>query len=145
MSEDTDRSFLSNAHLLVAGIRVYTHREGRPPAVEDIAEFLKTTPELIYHTANRLEKEGVVKGIRTSFETKLYIADTSKLKDLDEDTIPDLDEEIKKTRARKQEEQEKLGALFSASEIEKRRKQKMADLEKKMKDGMGKPKSPFND
>ncbi len=145
MSKDEDRSFLSQAYLIVAGIRVFTHREGKPPSAEELAEFLKTSTELIYHMANRLEREGILRSVKTSFETKYYLKAPHKLKDLPEEAIPDLDEEIQKVRARKKKEQKKLDATFAAKEIRHRQKERMAELEKKMKKGLSRPKSPWAD
>jgi DNA-binding MarR family transcriptional regulator len=145
VNENDERSFLEQAHLVVAGIRVFMHREAKPPAVEELAAFLKTTPELIYHMANRLEKEGIIRSVRTSFETKLYLRDPSKLRDLPEDAIPALDEEMRKKLKQKKAEQEKLGAALSADVIKRRQAQRMAELEKKMKEGLGKPRTPWKD
>ena len=144
MTCSSDRSFLEQAHLIVSGIRVFSHREGKPPSVEELADFLRTTPELIYHSTNRLEKEGVVHTVRTSFETKLYLRDPGKLRDLPEGTIPDLDEEIRRRRELKKAEQEKLGTTFSAEAVKRRQAKKLAELEKKMKKGLGGPRTPWS-
>ncbi len=145
MTESIDQSFLQQAHLVVAGIRVFVHREGKTPSVEELADFLKTTPELIHHATNRLEKEEVLRPIRTSFETKLYIRDLSKLRDLPEEVIPDLDEEIKKKRAERKTDQVKLEAMFSAETIKLRQAKKLAALEKKMRKDLHGRRKPWAD
>ncbi|MCU0611863.1 MAG: hypothetical protein MUE60_08760 [Candidatus Eisenbacteria bacterium] len=138
-----DRSFLSQAHLIAAGVRVFVHREGKPPSVEELAEFLHTTPELVYHMVNRLEHEEVLRTVRTSFETKVYLRRPENLRDLPEQTIPELEDEMRKHRERKREEQEKLGATLSASAVKRRQQERLADLERKMKEGLGKKKPPW--
>ncbi|MBN1424843.1 hypothetical protein JXA88_09830 [Candidatus Fermentibacteria bacterium] len=138
-----DRSFLTQAHLTVAGVRVFMHREGTPPSVEELAEFLRTTPELVYHMVNRLEQEEVLRTVRTSFETRVYLRKPENLRDLPEQTIPELEDEMRKHRERKREEQEKLGASLSAAAVKRRQQERLADLERKMKEGLGKKKPPW--
>ncbi len=138
-----DRSFLAQAHLIVAGVRVFMHREGAPPSVEDLAEFLRTTPELVYHIVNRLEQEEVLRTVRTSFETKIYLRKVHKLRDLPEQTIPELEEEMRRHREKKREEQEKLSAGLSAEAVRRRQQERLAELERKMKEGLGKRKPPW--
>ena len=145
MTENVDRSFLQQAHLVVAGIRVFVHREDKAPSVEELADFLKTTPELIHHATNRLEKEEVLRPVRTSFETKLYIRDLSKLRDLPEEVIPDLDEEIQKKKEEREADQEKLEAMFSVETIKLRQAKKLAALERKMKKGLRSRQKPWAD
>jgi len=140
---DDDRSFLSQAHLIAAGVRVFAHREGKPPSAEELAEFLHTTPELVYHMVNRLEQEEVLRTVRTSFETKVYLRKPEKLRDLPEQTIPELEEEMHKQRERKREEQEKLSAGLSAAAVKRRQQERLAELERKMKEGLGRKKPPW--
>lgn len=138
-----ERTFLTQAHLIVAGVRVFAHREGTPPSVEDLAEFLHTTPELVYHMVNRLEQEEVLRTVRTSFETKVYLRKPERLRDLPEQTIPELEEEMRKHREKKKEEQERLEAGLSASAVKRRQHERMAELERKMKEGLGRKKPPW--
>jgi len=145
MTENGDRSFLQQAHLVVAGIRVFAHREGKAPSVEELAGFLGTTAELIHHATNRLEKEEILRLVRTSFETKLYIRDPSKLSDLPEEVIPDLDEEIQKKREERKTDQERLEGMFSAETIKLRQAKKIAALEKKMKKDLRGRRKPWTD
>ena len=145
MAENVDRSFLQQAHLVVVGIRVFVHREGKAPSVEELADFLKSTPELIHHTTNRLEKEEVLRPVRTSFETKLYIRDLSKLHDLPEEVIPDLDQEIQKKREERKTDHKKLEAMFSAETIKLRQAKKLAALEKKLRKGPRSRRKPWAD
>jgi len=117
------RAGYEEGHLVVAAIRVLAHRqEGRPPTVEEIALLLKLSREWVGVLVNALEREGAVRALTGPFETRVEIADASRLEDLPRGaSSAGVDEELKEFAARKREEEEKLSKLFGGASASKQR------------------------
>jgi DNA-binding Lrp family transcriptional regulator len=125
------RAGYDEGHLVVAAIRVLAHRqEGRPPTVEEIAELLKLSREWVGVLVNALERAGAVRALTGPFETRVEIADASRLEDLPRGaSSAGVDEELKEFAEKKRQEEEKLKHLFGggAASREREKLDRMAD------------------
>lgn len=128
-------------HLVVAAVRVLTHQHsGRPPTVEEISKLLSLSREWAGVLVSALEKAGVVRALTGPFETRVEIADHTRLEALPRgDTAGGVDEELKEFSKKKQEEEEKLRGLFTGGEAERKKKDKMGRLADELKGWKPKP------
>jgi hypothetical protein len=132
-------------HLMVAALRLFIHREGRPPSVRDLSDMLEISTETGHYLCNRLEHLGAVKVIEAAFDEKVYLADHLKLEELPKEekasTFEAEVQEYKEGRERQQEEIKQRRALH-----EDKKKDLFSDLEKQLKEGLHKPKkNPLDD
>ena len=76
-------------HLMVAAIRVLTHRDGTPPAVESASELVHLAREQGYRICNKLNELGIIRILEGPFGTKLDILEHALLEDIP-DMAPDI-------------------------------------------------------
>ena len=62
-------------HLIVAGIRVMAHREGRPPLLDDVAAEIGMPADLVRVLVLEMEKLGILRQLTAAFETRLAVDD----------------------------------------------------------------------
>jgi hypothetical protein len=132
----TDASMASlyqNGHLVVAAIRVLTHRRNGPPSVDAVTELLNFSPEQANLLCSKLHELGIVECLEGGFGTRLFVRDHVKLEDLpDEAQTPAFAEAIKKF----QEEKKSLTRKVDAIKAEQAEKKKAlhAELEKQLRE-----------
>lgn len=128
-------------HLLVAAVRVLSHRNsGRPPTVEEIAELAGISMEWAGVLVASLERGGIVRTLTGPFETRVEIKSHLGLEDLPrKDSTAGVDEELKEFAAQKREEEEKLGKLFSSGDPLKKAQDKMGKMAEQLKSYKPKP------
>jgi hypothetical protein len=131
-----------DGHLVVAAVRVLSHRGGgRPPTVEEIAELLKLSREWVGVLVAALERAGVVGTVTGPFETRVEVREHQELEGLPRgDSTAGVDEELREFSAKRRQEEEKLRNLFSTGQPLKDQEKKMGDLADKLKGY--KPKGP---
>lgn len=134
------------AHLLLAGIRVLSHREGRPPTPEELAELLEQSASAVRLQLTFLEDRGAVALVKSAFETHCEIRDHLQVEQLPEESGPEISEDLKDFDRRKKAEAEKMAHLFDSGEHEDEQRRKMD----KMGDELDafrkkKPTNPFGD
>ncbi len=76
------RDLYEQAHVFVAGIRVYEHLHGRPPGLKGLADMLKISEEELSLLARKLQDRAVIGVITTGAEVRYSIADHVKIEDL---------------------------------------------------------------
>lgn len=76
------RDLYEQAHVFVAGIRVYEHLHGRPPGLKGLADMLKISEEELSLLARKLQDRAVIGVITTGAEVRYSIADYVKIEDL---------------------------------------------------------------
>jgi DNA-binding Lrp family transcriptional regulator len=133
-------------HVIVAGARVLTHRDGRAPTDEDIAELLGMPTEEVLLWVRGLERHGVVKLIKTPFDQRVDIVDHTRLETLPRSHDPNvLKEEIEAFQERTEAHQEELQKLLGENPDDKlkARTSKLSEELKRFKSG-GRPRSPFD-
>lgn len=141
-----DRPSQSQAHLLVAAVRVLGHTLGRPPAVEEIAALIHYSPELAGHLVRALESCDIVLTIRSPFDLRVEVRDHRKIEELPvEDTGPGLQDEVEEFHERFQQKQKELQNLFDAGEHEERKKKRLAGLDAELENFKSPRRNPFGD
>jgi hypothetical protein len=117
-------------HLLVAGVRVLTHRnQGRPPTVEEIAELIGLSREWTGVMVSSLERAKVLHTLTGPFETRVEIADHLALEKLPrQEAAAGVDEELRQFAKKKRREETQLKNLFSSGKAIKDRDKKIDDI-----------------
>ena len=89
-------SLYDEAQILIAGVRLFQHREQRMPATREVAEFIRFSVESVYHLSNRLEKIGVLEIVRGAFEERICLKEPWKAELLrEEQSGPEIAEDIR--------------------------------------------------
>lgn len=125
----------STAHLFVAAIRLFEHRNTRPPSIEEISEMLLFSLEQGNHISNRLKEAGVLKIMQGAFGNKLFVEDHLKIEEIPRETTGTrLDEELQKFQQSQKGFSDKIESI-KAQQAEKK-KSLFAELEKNLKKGL---------
>jgi hypothetical protein len=123
------------AHLIVAAVRVLTHKTGRPASIEEIAELLGWSVELAGHLVRALEARQIVRTIRSPFDVRVEVDDHRGIEALPlEDRGPGLQDEVEKFHEQFKKKQEALQNLFDSGEVEAKKKERLANLDKELRD-----------
>lgn len=121
-------------HLLVATIRVLTHRGGRPPTVAETAAEIGLSIEIAHHLVRRLQAARILRAVETPFEARLVIEDHTRLEQVARDESgPTVASEFEMFRDKQREKQSELDKLFADGGIDKRRQEETRALEEKFK------------
>jgi hypothetical protein len=138
-----------DGHLVVAAVRVLSHRETKPPRPEDIAEMLGLPLDFARNLVVALGRLGILKVMENPFEIRVELSDHALLEDLPRGSeAPTIKAELDSFIQRKKREVEETEKMLSLDEIEKKKKEKISRLEDEMKKMKGKPKfkpGPFPD
>ena len=133
-------------HLIVAAIRILSHREGTLPGYDETAEMLRMQPETLRMKVSELETAGVLMRVESAWDVHLEIRDHLLLEELEpEAQTAAMEDELAAFDLRKQEEAERMSRLFSDGDHEKRLREKIDEMD----DGLfrhqrGKPANPFD-
>jgi hypothetical protein len=123
-----------DGHLIVAAVRVLSHKAAKPPTPEDIADLLGLAPEFARNLVVALGEEQILKVVVNPFEIRAEVGDYAKLEDLPaESTAPTIQDELDDFVKRKQEAVEETERMLNLDEIEKKKKEKLSRLEDEMK------------
>jgi DNA-binding MarR family transcriptional regulator len=129
-------------HLVVAAIRVLSHRLSRPPTLHEAGELLGFSPEFTGQVLRRLEDMGVVRTLRSAFDDRFEIIDSLALEELPkEEKTPGMEADLEDFEKRYREKQEKLEHLFGSDELDKQKKDKIRSMEDELKSFKGKKKT----
>lgn len=136
----------NEAHLLLAGIRVLNHLNGRSPTPEEIADLLQMSPSAVRLQLTFLEDQGSAALVKSAFETHAEVRDHSLVEELPEDGGPEISEDLRAFDRRKSEEAEKMARLFDSGEHEKKQKEKISKMGDELSDfRKKKPTNPFGE
>jgi DNA-directed RNA polymerase sigma subunit (sigma70/sigma32) len=136
----------SEAHLLLAGIRVLDHLSTRPPTPAEIAELLQMSESEIRLQLSLLHDLGAVLLVDSAYETHAEIKDPSCVETLAEKDGPAISEDLAAFDRMKEEEAEKMANLFDSGEHEVRRQKKISDMDEELKGfRRNRPPNPFGD
>jgi hypothetical protein len=128
------RPSYEDGHLIVAAVRLLSHRAAKPPTPEDIAELLGLAPDFARNLVIALGDEGVLRVVENPFEIRAEVGDHLKLEDLPKASeVPSIQSELDEFVKRKKKVVEETEKMLSMDEIEKKKKEKMSKLEEEMK------------
>lgn len=136
----------SEAHLLLAGVRVLAHRLGRGPTPEELAELLQSSESQVRLQAAVLQELGAVALINSAFETHLEIRDHLAVEPLADAEGPAISDDLRAFDERKREEAEKMAHLFDTGEHEKQHQDQLKRMDEDLRDfRRRKPRNPFGE
>jgi len=129
----------SNAHLVVAAIRIFTHKNSKHPSLNEICKTLSFSLEQGNLICKKLKDLGIIDMVEGAFENQLFIKDHLKIEEIPRDKKEDrLEEALKKFKDSKKDFSKKIES-FQAKQAEKQ-KALFAELEEKLKKGSDKTK-----
>jgi len=70
------------AHIFLAGIRVFEHLHGRPPTLDGLSELLKISDEELSLLGRKLEDRSIIRVIQAGSQIRYSIADHTGVEDL---------------------------------------------------------------
>lgn len=120
------------AHIFLAGIRVFEHLHGRPPALQGLSALLKISEEELSLLARKLEDRSIIRVVQAGSQIRYSIADHTGLEDLPRgQQSSQMQDEISqfqnKQQSRLKEIEKTLGKSTEKSKI-------FSDLDKALKD-----------
>jgi hypothetical protein len=130
----------SNAHLVVAAIRIFTHQNSRQPSIDEICRILSFSLEQGNLICKKLKDMGIVDVVEGAFENHFFIKDHLKIEEIPRDKKEDkLEDALKKFKDSRRDFSKKIESF----QVKQAQKQKalFAELEEKLKRGSDKPKS----
>ncbi|MEN8005629.1 MAG: hypothetical protein ABFS42_01390 [Candidatus Krumholzibacteriota bacterium] len=136
----------NEAQLLLAGVRVLSHLNGRSPTPEELAELLQQSASAVRLQLAFLEDQGAIALVKSAFETHAEIRDHLVVEELPEEGGPEISEDLKEFDRRKSEEAERMSKLFDSGEHQEQQKKKMDRMGEDLEDfRKKKPHNPFGD
>lgn len=130
----------SNAHLVVAAIRIFTHKNSKHPSLNEICKTISFSLEQGNLICKKLKELGIIDVIEAAFENHLFIKDHLKIEEIPRDKKEDrLEDALKKFKDSKKDFSKKIES-FQAKQAEKQ-KALFAELEEKLKKGSDQTKS----
>ena len=134
------KDFYSDAHLVVAAIRILENRNSAPPSIDEVCRTISFSLEQGNFVCRKLNEMDIINVVEGAFGTKLFIKNHFLVEDIPKGATEDnLGKELKKFQASKKDYTQKV-KLFQ-SEQEKKRKDLFAELEKKLKKDLDEKKS----
>ena len=124
--------FHTQAHLIVAAIRILEYRQATPPSVEQVCETLAFSIEQGHRLCNRLKEMGIIDITSGAYGTRLFIVDHIKIEEIPTGaTGSSLEAELRKFRDTQKGLEKKVETI--KAEQEKKKKDLFADIEKQFK------------
>jgi len=134
------------AHLVMAAIRVISHREERPPRPAEVAELLDASEASVRLDLAILQDLGAVALITSAYADHVEIRDYLKVEELPEEVADDIKADLADFDRRKQEEAEKMANLFAEKDHEKKQAERIDKMNQELSDfKKRKPINPFGD
>ena len=130
-------SLYSQAHLMVAAIRVYEHLNSRPPTVDDVCRVINFSVEQGHFICRKLQAIDIIKAVEGSYGTRLFINNHLKLEDLPRGEPENkLEDDLKKF----QDTQKAFSRKIESFQAQQKQKKKdlFAEMEKKLKNELEK-------
>jgi hypothetical protein len=137
--QDKQLDFYTEAHLLVAAIRIFNHLNSRPPNDAELGRTIDLSIERCSFLCRKLEDLEVLEAVEGSFGARWYIRDHIKIEDIPRgEPESNLEDELKKF----QENQKAFSQKMETMQAEQKKKKKglFAEMEKKLKEEIKKKK-----
>jgi len=134
---DKKNDFYSQAHLVVAAIRVYEHVNSRPPAIEELYRTIKFSIEKVNFICRKLEELEVIEAVQGSYGTRLFVRDHLKIEEIPRgETGNKFEDELKKF----QDNRKTFSQKMESFQVQQQQKKKdlFAEMEKKLKEELEK-------
>ena len=137
--QDNDKKddFYSQAHLLVAAIRVFEHINARPPTIEDLCQTINFSIEKGNFICRKLEELDIIEAVEGSYGTRLFVRDHLKIEDIPRgEPDSNFEDELKKFQDSRKAFSQKIETI--QSQQKQKKKELFAEMEKKLKEELDK-------
>jgi hypothetical protein len=129
---DSQKDFYSQAHLMVAAIRVFEHKNSRPPTIEELCQTVGFSIEKGNFICRKLEELDIIEAVEGSYGARLFVRDHLKIEDIPRgESESNFEEELKKFQDNRKALSQKI-ETFQAEQKQKK-KDLFAEMEKKLK------------
>jgi hypothetical protein len=127
----------SQAHLVIAAIRVYEHLNSRPPTVDDVCRVINFSAEQGHLICRKLQEIEAIKAVDGSYGSRLFISDHLNLENLPRhEAKSKLEDDLKKFQDTQKSFTRKIES-FQAKQKQKK-KNLFTEMEKKLKEELEK-------
>jgi hypothetical protein len=129
--------FYSNAHLVVAAIRIIEHQKSSEPTVDTICRFLSFSPEQGNFICRQLREMDILDCIESAYGIRFFIKNHLKLEEIprgEQDTR--LEKELAKFQSHREDIDQKVKTF--QSEQAQKQKDLFAELGEKLKNKLTK-------
>ena len=130
--QDEKKDLYSQAHLMVAAIRVFEHKNSRPPTIQELCQTIEFSIEKGNFICRKLEELDIIEAVEGSYGTRLFVRDHLKIEDIPRgESDNSFEEELKKF----QDNRKALSRKIETFQAEQKQKKKdlFAEMEKKLK------------
>jgi vacuolar-type H+-ATPase subunit I/STV1 len=142
MASTYSYNLYEEAQILLAAVRLFRHRERRPPSIQELAEWSCFSIETVHHICNRLQKIGAMDRIRGAFEDHICLKDPMQVEALREvDESPDIEADVKKWKEQRAEAIREVEKKFSGDSLRREKEDRFSKIEEKLRKG-GKQEAP---
>ena len=130
--QDKETNFYSQAHLLVAAIRIYGHLNSRPPTLDDLSQTINFSVEQVNIICRKLEELKIIEAVEGSYGVRLFIRNHFYIEDIPRNEPENkLEEELKKFQNNQKAISQKIESL--TAQKQQKKKDLFAEMEKKLK------------
>lgn len=131
--------FYTEAHLLVAAIRIFDHLNSRPPNVDELCRTINFSIERGNLICRKLEDLNIIEAVEGSYGARWYVCDHLKIEDIPHgEPESKMVDELKKFQDTQKAFAQKMVTL--QAEQKQKKKNLFADMEKKLKEEIEKKK-----
>jgi hypothetical protein len=135
--QEEQKDLYTQAHLVVAAIRVFEHNSSRPPNIEELCRTIKFSIEKGSFICRKLEELNIIEAVEGSYGTRLFVCDHLKIEDIPRGE-PDggFEDELKKF----QDDRKAFTRKMKTFQAQQKQKQEdlFAEMEKKLKQELDK-------
>ncbi len=122
----------TEAHLLVAALRLHEHRTAQPATLEDLCRLLDFSAERGGIVLRRLAELGAVEVVQGSFGDRVFLRDHLRIEEIPRgETGKRLEEELRRFREHQRQIERKVEAI--QAEQAGKKKSLFAEMEKKLR------------
>ncbi len=127
----------TSAHLIVAAIRIYEHKNTAPPSVDDVCKLISFSLEQGHLICNKLNDSGVIDIIEGAYGPRVCIKDHLKIENIPKGSK---ESSIKNDLKKFQDSQKKFSKKIEDMQVKHKKKQQdlFAELDQKLKDKLNK-------
>ena len=129
----------SQAHLVVAAIRVLEHRQSAPPSIEEVCRTLEYTLEQGYMICRKLKELDIIDIVEGNFGTRLSVKNHLAIEEIPRGIQEShLDKELKAFQTTRKERTKEMEVQSFKAKQEEKKKALFAEIEKKLKGNLEK-------
>ena len=129
----------SQAHLVVAAIRVLEHRQNAPPSIEEVCRTLEYTLEQGYMIGRKLKELDIIDIVEGNFGTRLSVKNHLAIEEIPRGIQEShLDKELKAFQTTRKERTKEMEVQSFKAKQEEKKKALFAEIEKKLKGSLDK-------